>query len=138
MNKLNRLVPLLLTGLTLLPTIALAQTGRLTVDADRAELDESQGYSVYSGNVQLQQQGIDLTGDRLTIRRPSNGQLRATMEGQPARLTHTPDNADGPITATASPALTSSESSNKAWKSPYPALTFRRFSITLSSFMWKN
>ena len=101
MNKLNRLVPLLLTGLTLLPTTALAQTGRLTVDADRAELDESQGYSVYSGNVQLQQQGIDLTGDRLTIRRPSNGQLRATMEGQPARLTHTPDNADGPITATA-------------------------------------
>lgn len=84
-----------------LGSAASAQSGRLTVDADRAELDESKGFSVYSGNVQLSQQNIELAGDRLTVSRPNPSTLNATMIGEPARLTHTPENADQPVVATA-------------------------------------
>lgn len=80
---------------------AWAQDGRLSIDADRAELDETAGTSVYSGNVALTQDGIALTGARLTITRTAERDLRATMTGSPARLEHTPPGADGTVVATA-------------------------------------
>ncbi|MEC9407176.1 MAG: lipopolysaccharide transport periplasmic protein LptA [Pseudomonadota bacterium] len=91
----------LLLALLLVGSLACAQSGRLTVDADRAELDESKGFSVYSGNVQLRQQNIALSGDRLTVRRPDPRTLTATMVGEPARLTHQPDASDAAVVATA-------------------------------------
>ncbi|MBV61061.1 lipopolysaccharide transport periplasmic protein LptA [Abyssibacter profundi] len=100
MNKWIPHMGALLAGL-FFATATLAQSGRLTVDADRAELDESKGFSVYSGNVQLRQQNIALTGDRLTVSRPDAQTLTATMVGEPARLTHQPQGSDAPVIATA-------------------------------------
>ena len=59
------------------------------------------GHSVYFGNVRLQQNGISLSGDRLTLIRQDNRQLSASMEGQPAKLLHTPEGEDQAVTATA-------------------------------------
>lgn len=81
--------------------LASAQTGVLAIDADRAELDEAAGSSVYLGNVNLTQDGIALSGNRLTITRTENRDLRATMIGNPARLQHTPPGSDRTVVATA-------------------------------------
>lgn len=58
----------------------------LKIEADRAELDEQKGSSVYIGNVALIRGGLKMLGERLVIKRDeSSDTVIATLTGQPAR-----------------------------------------------------
>jgi lipopolysaccharide export system protein LptA len=59
----------------------------ITIEADRAELDEKKGLSTYSGHVILSQGGITITADQLIVE-SQNGQLRHVKAlGQPVQYT---------------------------------------------------
>lgn len=96
---MRRLALLLLAALA---APAWAQNGPLAIDADRAELDESRGVSVYSGDVRLSQGNLTLTGQQLTIRRvDGKDNISATMRGDPAVLTQSASDGSPPVSATA-------------------------------------
>ncbi|MBR9814660.1 lipopolysaccharide transport periplasmic protein LptA [bacterium] len=81
---------------------AQAQNGPLSIDADKAELDEQRGVSIYSGDVRLTQGNLTLTGQQLTIRRvDDDDNIRATMRGEPAVLTQGATPGQAAVTATA-------------------------------------
>ena len=96
MKRLTALV-LVLAG-----SLAHAQNGPLSIDADKAELDEQRGISIYTGDVRLSQGNLTLTGQQLTIRRVDNDDnIRATMRGDPAVLTQAASDGQAPVSATA-------------------------------------
>lgn len=101
-----RLKRFLLAGATLLSCTAAAQTGPdaprtdggesrreqqrqqpIQIEADRAEMTEQSGVSVYSGKVNLTQGDLVMQGERLEVRRESStGNLTAVLTGSPATL----------------------------------------------------
>ena len=88
--------------LCLIAGTAQAQNGPLSIDADKAELDEARGVSIYSGDVRLSQGALTLTGQQLTIRRvDQDDNIRATMRGDPAVLTQSASPGQAPVSATA-------------------------------------
>lgn len=59
----------------------------IQIEADRAEITEQSGVSVYSGSVTLKQGDLEMAGDRLEIRRDSEtGNILALLSGKPAVL----------------------------------------------------
>src|SRR5687768_5606574 len=59
----------------------------IQIEADRAEMTEQSGVSVYSGKVNLTQGDLVMQGERLEVRRESStGNLTATLTGSPATL----------------------------------------------------
>lgn len=81
-----------LLGIMLAPA-ATAQTAAtnaeqpIQIEADRAEITEQTGVSVYSGNVNLTQGDLEMEAERLEIRREGgNGDIYALLTGSPARL----------------------------------------------------
>ncbi len=58
----------------------------INITADRLEVQEQTGISTYSGNVNIQQGSLELTGDTVTIIHP-NGQLNMVKAyGAPAKF----------------------------------------------------
>jgi lipopolysaccharide export system protein LptA len=99
------LVRRLLLPLLLAAGGALAQTGTATppasdgaarsttprqpirIEADRAEITDQTGVSVYSGRVSLRQGDLEMEGERLEIRRDgASGEIHAVLSGKPAVL----------------------------------------------------
>lgn len=85
----------LLVLASLVPASALqaqtAATGNaqqpIQIEADRAEITEQSGVSVYSGQVSLKQGDLEMQGERLEIRRDSKtGDIQAQLSGSPAVL----------------------------------------------------
>ncbi|MGQ4880351.1 lipopolysaccharide transport periplasmic protein LptA [Billgrantia sp. LNSP4103-1] len=67
------------------------------VEADRLDLDDSAGTAIYTGNVDIRQGTMRLTGDRVEIHRNAAGELsRATARGQRAYIEQQPD-PDQPV-----------------------------------------
>lgn len=62
------------------------------IEADRVELNERQGISVYSGNVKLTQGSLRLTADTMTIYNTGDKIERIILVGEPATYRQTPDN----------------------------------------------
>ena len=59
----------------------------IQIEADRAEMTEQSGISVYSGKVNLTQGDLVMQGERLEVRRESStGNLTAVLTGTPATL----------------------------------------------------
>jgi lipopolysaccharide export system protein LptA len=59
----------------------------IQIEADRAEITEQSGVSVYSGRVSLRQGDLQMEGDRLEIRRDGKtGDIQAALIGKPAVL----------------------------------------------------
>lgn len=59
----------------------------IQIEADRAEITEQSGVSVYSGKVNLTQGDLVMQGERLEVRRDSaTGNLTAVLTGAPATL----------------------------------------------------
>nr|WP_231613818.1 lipopolysaccharide transport periplasmic protein LptA [Halomonas sp. BC04] len=69
----------------------------IEVEADRLDLDDTAGTAVYTGDVDIRQGTMQLTGDRVEIRRNQAGELtRATATGERAYIEQQPD-PDEPV-----------------------------------------
>jgi lipopolysaccharide export system protein LptA len=59
----------------------------IQIEADRAEITEQSGVSVYSGRVSLKQGDLEMEGERLEIQRDGKtGDIKAVLTGKPAVL----------------------------------------------------
>lgn len=64
----------------------------IEVEADQLDLDDAAGTAVYTGDVDIRQGTMQLTGDRVEIRRNQAGELtRATATGERAYIEQQPD-----------------------------------------------
>jgi len=116
MNRRASGLLLLLGSLALLSPFAAAQApaptgtaarpaparvrGPIKISAERAELDRRE-YALYRGRVRLETGEMVLTGDRLELRQPGQGQFEARLTGAPARLDHRGTAQAPPVTASA-------------------------------------
>ncbi len=73
----------------------------MLIEADRAELDDARGISIYRGNVKVTQGTLILTGDVMTVHNKGNDVDKVIMEGQPATYKQRPDNKDKDVRAKA-------------------------------------
>lgn len=73
----------------------------MLIEADRAELDDANGISIYRGNVKVTQGTLVLTGDIMTVHTKGNDIEKVIIEGQPATYRQRPDNKDKDVRARA-------------------------------------
>jgi len=72
--------------------------GPINLEADRAELNNATGESVYTGDVRLTRGDTVITGDRLELYADKQGQLeRAVVTGQPATYKGNPAKGRGTV-----------------------------------------
>jgi len=71
----------------------------MMIEADRVELDDSTGISVYSGNVKVTQGTLMLTGDRMTVHNKGDDIQKVLMDGSPATYQQRPDGKDQDVHA---------------------------------------
>lgn len=69
----------------------------ITVEADRLELNQKSGVSVYQGNVRLQQDTLLLLADRLELHSKGGRLQQAVADGSPVRVERT-DPQSGELT----------------------------------------
>ena len=102
-------LPGLLTSLLLLLTLpaGLAQAlpddqdQPIHITADKALRDEKLGFTVYSGNVQMDQGSMRLEADKLTIYHVNEDADKIVAEGQPAKMQQQPELDKGTVYAQA-------------------------------------
>jgi lipopolysaccharide export system protein LptA len=91
----SRLAEAAVSGWLLLPLAAGAlESDRqqpVSIEADRAELDQSSGVGVYTGGVVVVQGSMRLEADRLEIKSPGGGIESAVATGRPARFKQRPE-----------------------------------------------
>ena len=94
---------LLLCTLTAGPTRALPddQDQPIHITADKAVRDEKQGFTVYSGNVQMNQGSMEIKADELTIYHVGEEVNKIVAEGEPAKLWQQPELDKGVVHARA-------------------------------------
>lgn len=94
---MNR-VRLLCLFATLLPSLATALSSDreqpIHIRADRVEINEKTGVSVYTGNVNVTQGSMELTADQLIVYRKAGELDRMEGDGSPATFRQQPDEAD--------------------------------------------
>ncbi len=73
----------------------------MMIEADRVELDDSTGISVYSGNVKVTQGTLELTGDRMTVHNKGDDIQKVLMSGNPATYKQRPDGKESDVRAKA-------------------------------------
>jgi lipopolysaccharide export system protein LptA len=92
------ILPLLLAGIgsaSAAPAAGTPPSAPIQIEADRAEIAERSGVSVYSGRVSLRQGDLEMEGDRLEIRRDGNtGSIHALLSGKPALLRQPTDTGE--------------------------------------------
>lgn len=69
-------------------TLAADPGEKISIDADYMHLNLVTGYSVYTGNVQITQGELKLTGDEVTLQEKNNEVERITVSGSPAHYNH--------------------------------------------------
>lgn len=99
-------IPLLLClGCSTLPHLAAALSSDrnqpMYVEADRADIDDKQGVSVYHGNVKITQGTLQLTADELTVTTKNGDIVKAIALGKPATYRQRPDNKPQDVEAEA-------------------------------------
>lgn len=73
----------------------------MDVEADRADIDDKRGVSVYRGNVKITQGTLRLTADELTLHTRDGEVVRAIAVGKPATYRQRPDGKDHDVEAEA-------------------------------------
>jgi lipopolysaccharide export system protein LptA len=73
----------------------------MDVEADRADIDDKRGISVYRGNVKITQGTLRLTADELTLHTRDGDIVKAIAVGKPATYRQRPDGKDQDIEAEA-------------------------------------
>ncbi len=103
MNKLrNQLFFLALTGLPMLSwALSSDRQQPMLIEADRVELDDASGISIYRGRVKVAQGTLILTGETMTVHNKGNAIEKVIMEGTPATYQQRPDNKDQDVHAKA-------------------------------------
>lgn len=71
------------------------------VEADRADIDEKRGVSVYRGNVKITQGTLQLTAAELTVHSKDGDVVKAVATGQPATYRQRPDGKEQDVEAEA-------------------------------------
>lgn len=97
--------PGFILALCLLPSIGWAlSTDRnqpMLIEADRAELNDADGVSIYRGNVKVTQGTLVLTGETMTVYNKGNDVNKVIMDGKPATYKQRPDDKDQDVRARA-------------------------------------
>lgn len=73
----------------------------MSIEADRVELNDAEGVSVYHGNVKVTQGTLVLTGDTMTVYNKGDNVEKVIMEGSPATYKQRPDKKDQDVRAKA-------------------------------------
>ncbi len=73
----------------------------INLTADRAEMDDQQGISTYTGKVKLTQGSLLLTGDKLIVESKDGATEVITTFGRPGRFKQRPDDKPEDVVATA-------------------------------------
>jgi len=101
MKEANRRLIAPLLGavlLTVMPFTALGlssdRSQPMTIEADRATLNEKTGNSVYEGNVHVQQGTLVLEGSKMTVQLNDNTIEKIVLIGSPATWRQRPDGKD--------------------------------------------
>jgi lipopolysaccharide export system protein LptA len=96
MTRITTAAIWLVAGLGLLPAASWAlSTDRkqpMSIEADRVELNDGKGVSVYRGNVKVTQGTLVLTGQTMTVYNKGDHVEKVIMQGNPATYTQLPDN----------------------------------------------
>ncbi len=98
-----------LLALVLAPSLAAGPAQALETDqeqpirisADQALRDEKQGFTVYRGNVRMDQGSLQIEADSITIYHTAEEADRIVARGKPARMQQQPDPTRGPVHARA-------------------------------------
>jgi len=100
---MTRIAPLALLIALTLPSLSHAlSTDRdqpMMIEADRVELDDAKGVSVYSGNVKVTQGTLMLTGDRMVVYNKGSDIEKVLMNGSPATYKQRPDGKEHDVHA---------------------------------------
>ena len=103
MNKLQN--QLILLSLVALPMLAWGLSSDrqqpMMIEADRVELDDAKGVSIYRGRVKVAQGTLLLTGETMTVHNKGNRKEKDIVEGKPATYQQPPDNKDQDVHAKA-------------------------------------
>lgn len=101
----NAISLLLCLGCISLPNLAPALSSDrnqpMNIEADRADIDDKSGISVYRGNVNITQGTTRLTADELTVTTKDGDIIKSIAVGQPATYRHRPDNKPDDVEAEA-------------------------------------
>ncbi|KAB7623823.1 lipopolysaccharide transport periplasmic protein LptA [Alkalilimnicola sp. S0819] len=102
-RKTNKLLALLVLALPLAAgALESDREQPIELEADRAEMDNVSGVSVYTGNVILTQGTLKITGDKMTVYQTEGGELdKAYVDGRPATYQQLPDDQPLPVKARA-------------------------------------
>lgn len=73
----------------------------MSIEADRVELNDGEGISVYRGNVKVTQGTLMLTGDTMTVHNKGDDIEKVIMVGSPATYRQRPDGKDQDVRAKA-------------------------------------
>lgn len=94
-RRAQGLLACLLLGTALLPAAALAldadREQPITIEADQASLNDKTGFSVYTGNVKLQQGTLIFTGNRMTVQLTDKKLDTIILTGTPATYVQRPE-----------------------------------------------
>ena len=106
MNNLrNQLIFLALAALPILSwALSSDRQQPMLIEADRVELDDAKGISIYRGRVKVTQGTLKLTGETMTVYNKGNDIEKVIMEGTegtPATYQQRPDNKDQDVRAKA-------------------------------------
>ena len=71
----------------------------MMIEADRVELDDATGVSIYTGNVKVTQGTLILTGDRMTVHNQGDDINKVLMDGTPATYKQRPDGKEHDVNA---------------------------------------
>jgi lipopolysaccharide export system protein LptA len=69
------------------------------IEADRADIDDKRGISIYRGNVKINQGTLQLTADELTVHTRDGDITQAIAVGRPATYRQRPDNKTDDVEA---------------------------------------
>lgn len=103
-SRLNKLVITLAIGACLsAPVFALPEDREqpIRITADQALRNEKEGFTVYSGNVEMVQGTLNITANKITIYRIVEEADKIVAKGRPANLQQQPEPGKGLVSASA-------------------------------------
>ncbi|TCK17558.1 lipopolysaccharide export system protein LptA [Thiogranum longum] len=100
---MTRIIHLILATLLAIPSWSHALSSDrdqpMMIEADRVELDDTKGVSIYTGNVKVTQGTLVLTGDRMVVHNKGNDIDKVLMDGNPATYKQRPDGKEHDVHA---------------------------------------